>query len=352
MRKAGILVSIILVVSLMASLGTVDVSAQDAASEEHPVLSFIGSLPLIDRLGIFNWSDEKELEEEIKASPVVDTPKLKKTLVDTNGILVKWNSVSDADGYAIFRRKSGEAWERIGTTTDTSYTDKKGGSSGTIYDYTVRAYQGEKEEALAHAYEKEYWSDADPDGVSGSAYEIAGKSGVTVQQMVDFYEKYSPIDYPKKALGEGGAPTIEDLAQDYYDECEAEGIKAEVAFCQMILETGYLAYGGDVKISQFNFAGLGATGGGAAGASFDSVKEGVRAQVQHLKAYTSSKVTEKDLAHPVVDPRFDLVSKGSAKYVEILGAGANPKGKGWAVGKNSKDYGPKILELIEEVKAM
>ncbi len=352
MRKISVFVSIILITGLLFFAGSNAASAQDTAQEGNGFLSWFGSLPIIDRLGIFNWEDEKSLEEEAQKEPVVDTPKLKKTSVALDGILVKWGSVSGADGYAVLRKKSGEDWERIGTTTDTDYTDKKGGSSGTTYTYTVRAYKGEKEAALEHAYEKEYWSDADPNGVTGSAYEIAGKSGVTVEQMVDFYNKYSPIDYPKKALSKGGAPTIEDLAQDYYDECEDEGIKVEVAFCQMILETGYLAYGGDVKISQFNFAGLGATGGGAAGASFDSVKQGVRAQVQHLKAYTSSKVTEDDLAHPVVDPRFDLVSKGSAKYVEILGAGANPKGKGWAVGKNSKDYGPKILELIEEVKAM
>ena len=47
----------------------------------------------------------------------------------------------------------------------------------------------------------------------------------------------------------------------YIQECAVEGVRAEVAFAQAMLETGNLQFGGDVKSSQFNFAGLGATGG-------------------------------------------------------------------------------------------
>ena len=116
-----------------------------------------------------------------------------------------------------------------------------------------------------------------------------------------------------------------------------------------MLETGYLKFGGDVKISQFNFAGLGATGGGAQGASFANVREGVRAQVQHMKAYASSTVTENSLKHDLVDPRFKYVVKGCAKYVEILGQKENPSGNGWAT---SAGYGTNIVNLIMRLKSL
>ena len=91
-------------------------------------------------------------------------------------------------------------------------------------------------------------------------------------------------------------------------------------------ETGFLRYGGDVKINQYNFAGLGATGNGNPGNSFLSVREGVRAQIQHLKAYANNEA----LNNPSVDNRFGYVARGTAPYVEWLGIHENPYGKGWA----------------------
>ncbi len=281
-----------------------------------------------------------QASDERSADSALTAPVLTGLSVDADGILVQWEPVQGAAGYALLRQTSGDDWEQIGMTEETAYTDQEGPFDGTTYTYTVRAYTDSPED----------WGEADPKGLTGSAYAIEGTSTVEVEQMVDFYNRTSPIDYPSDALSAGGAASIEDLAACYLTECQAEGIKVEVAFCQMILETGYLAYGGDVSITQYNFAGLGATGNGASGASFSSVEEGVRAQVQHLKAYASPTVTQADLAHDLVDPRFEYVTKGSAKFVEILGAGANPTGHGWAVGETSDVYGAHILELIRELK--
>ena len=179
-----------------------------------------------------------------------------------------------------------------------------------------------------------------------SAYLIEGSSDITVEDMVAFYKKYSPKDYPADELKNGGAATLEGFAKIFYEEAIDENIKPEVVWCQAMHETGYLKFGGDVNISQYNFGGLGATGGEATGAKFDSVREGTRAQVQHLKAYASSDITEGKLAHKLVDPRFQYVEKGVAKYVEILGIQENPKGKGWAT---SAGYGDKILSLISKM---
>ena len=127
-----------------------------------------------------------------------------------------------------------------------------------------------------------------------------------------------------------------DFCRIYVEECTAEGVKPEVAFCQTMKETGFLTFGGDVSITQYNFAGLGATGNGATGDSFSSVREGVRAQVQHLKAYASTA----SLSYPCVDKRFSYVSRGCAPYVEWLGISENPYGKGWAT---AKKYGYSIV---------
>jgi hypothetical protein len=82
----------------------------------------------------------------------------------------------------------------------------------------------------------------------------------------------------------------------------------------MCHETHYLRFDGDVRRSQNNFAGIGATGGGAPGNSFPDERTGIRAQIQHLKAYASTK----RLKRPLVDPRFWRVLRGSAPYVENL----------------------------------
>lgn len=279
-----------------------------------------------------------------------DVPKLgSKTKVTNDGIQVTWNSVAGAYGYAVYRKPSGGDWGMIGTTTSTSYVDKNAGSSGTTYYYTVRAYRGNVDTAKANKYSSPYWSHYDTKGVSGSAYLIEGSAGTTVAQMVKFYEKYSPIAYPSAAMSKGGAATIEEFAKIFYEEATAENIKPEVVWCQALLETGYLKYGGDVKIEQFNFAGLGATGGGEAGNSFKDVRTGVRAQVQHMKAYANASITADGLKYDVVDTRFSYVKKGCAKYVEILGIPDNPTGSGWAA---TAGYGSRITSMIKQLKAL
>lgn len=173
---------------------------------------------------------------------------------------------------------------------------------------------------------------------------IMGSSQVSAYDLRAYYEKYSPIAYPSLDYKDAGAPTLLDFCQIYCNEAAKEGIRAEVAFCQAMKETGWLQYKGDVSRKQYNFAGIGATGGGVKGASFDNVTIGVRAQIQHLKAYA----TTAGLNQACVDPRYHLVTpKGVAPYVEWLGAGANPAGKGWAPGAT---YGTSIVSMMKTIK--
>lgn len=178
---------------------------------------------------------------------------------------------------------------------------------------------------------------------------IMGATQTSVAQMVRYYNSkssgYDTFTGANKkyngSLAKGGASTIEQFAQIVYEEAQAEGVRAEVVFAQCMLETGFLKYGGDVLPNQYNFAGIGATGA-VHGASFANVRIGVRAHVQHLKAYASLDV----LTQQCVDPRFNLVARGCAQYVEWLGMKENPKGYGWASAKN---YGPNIVNMMNSI---
>ena len=167
-------------------------------------------------------------------------------------------------------------------------------------------------------------------------YEITGDSNVTVDQMVTYYKKNAT--YPT-FYSVSDAPTLKKFCEMYYEECEAEGIRAEVAFAQAMHETNFLKFGGDVSITQYNFAGIGATGGGAKGNVFATVRQGIRAQVQHLKAYAN----DEPLSQECVDPRFGYVKRGTAPYVEWLSIPNNPYGGGWAT---NPLYGSSIRKMI------
>ena len=133
----------------------------------------------------------------------------------------------------------------------------------------------------------------------------------------------------------------------FLEEGAAEGVRGDVAFAQSLHETGYFRYGGIVQPSQNNYAGIGALNGNGKGqaATFPDPRTGVRAQIQHLKAYAS----REPLAGACVDPRFSLVSRGCAPCVEWLGAADNPDGRGWAV--PGKDYGRKITAMLDRILA-
>lgn len=192
------------------------------------------------------------------------------------------------------------------------------GSKATIADTIRTAYDGGTSEALTP---------------------IMTTPTTSVDRMVSYYKSnatfptyYQEHDTEIKA----SSNPLQTFCQIFYDEAVAEGVDPGVVFAQAMKETGFLRFGGDVKIEQYNFCGLGATGGGAAGQAFGSVRLGVRAQVQHLKAYAS----QEDLKNAVVDPRFQYVTRGCATFVEYLGIQENPWGKGWATASN---YGYSIV---------
>ena len=139
---------------------------------------------------------------------------------------------------------------------------------------------------------------------------------------------------------------VEILASYFIEEGAMEGVTGDVAFVQSIVETGWFRFGGSVPAWKNNFAGIGASDANPDPATFPDARTGVRAQIQHLRAYadpTAYACAVPPLHNPCVDPRFDLViPKGKAPTWNQLGNG------NWAT---SSTYAQRILALYDEARA-
>jgi hypothetical protein len=151
----------------------------------------------------------------------------------------------------------------------------------------------------------------------------------------------APVSVPDSILGQGVltasdmAACLEDnnpeldpdfaakFASLYIKEAAAEGVNADVAFSQMCMTTDCLKFDAEdgVKVSRQsnNFGGIGVSADDA-GATFPSMLLGVRAHIQHLKAYA----TDAPLVQAQVDPRYWDVRFGCAPTVDRLGGTWSP----------------------------
>jgi hypothetical protein len=159
----------------------------------------------------------------------------------------------------------------------------------------------------------------------GQLDRIMGTGNTSEVQMIMFL----------KSNNEAALQRFPDLPKLYREEAAIEGVSADIAFCQMCLETSFLQFIGDIDASQNNFANLGSVGGGTVGATFPSARVGVRAHIQHLKAYASFE----PIVQEVVDPRFRFVTRGIAPLIQQLS------------GRMSADmqYGDRLLAMVRRL---
>jgi Mannosyl-glycoprotein endo-beta-N-acetylglucosaminidase len=161
---------------------------------------------------------------------------------------------------------------------------------------------------------------------------------VTPGRLMDYLRSRNPqID-----------PRFDGIATEYMRAGEQLGVRWDFAFYQMIIETGALSFkrgnrSGDVKPTQNNFAGLGASGGGERGESFKDIATGIRAHLEHLLLYAGEK-----LENPVAErtrkvQEWGILTKWQAKFNRPLTYG--DLAAQWAPGTNS--YG-KMLEAIAD----
>lgn len=155
---------------------------------------------------------------------------------------------------------------------------------------------------------------------------IMGDTEASVERMYQFVRAHNP-DFDR------------DIAEAFHRIGTRYGIRADIALCQAILETGWFRFAGSTAVGghQFNYCGLGVLASGMEGCCFTSMEAGVTAQFQHLYAYAT-----KDPLPPgetLVDPRFGQVQRGIAPHWEKL------NGR-WAA---NKQYSKRILELYHRM---
>ncbi|KYZ78135.1 mannosyl-glycoprotein endo-beta-N-acetylglucosamidase [Anaerosporomusa subterranea] len=161
---------------------------------------------------------------------------------------------------------------------------------------------------------------------------ILGRPMATKEQCISYLLRRNPLPLISVSPSQ--------LVDLYYQEALLEGIRPDLAFAQALHETGNFAYGGDVVPLQNNYCGLGTTGGGVKGAWFPTAQIGVRAQIQHLLAYS----TKRSPLLPIVDPRYELVKKTSNFGQSLTWTDLNGK---WAV--PGRTYGQKVQTIHEAI---
>lgn len=141
--------------------------------------------------------------------------------------------------------------------------------------------------------------------------------------------------------------TIEELAAIYVEEGAAAGVRGDLAFAQSIIETGSFN-----AIGPNNFAGLGACDSCTDMTRFPTPRDGVRAQMQHLRNYADRGSRADGLGHPPSpewygrDPATAVANfnsffaKGWAPTWEEMGAG------NWAT---DPEYAGKVLSVYDRM---
>lgn len=170
---------------------------------------------------------------------------------------------------------------------------------------------------------------------------VMGAARLTPAQLTAWFNARQP------ATGSYAATVpVATLTTYFVEEGADEGVKGDVAFMQSVVETGWFRFSGVVRASANNFAGIGATDINPSPAIFPDARTGVRAQIQHLRAYadaTALTCSVPPLAHACVDPRFHLViPKGKASSWNQMGNG------NWA---SAATYASSILSLYNDAMA-
>ena len=214
------------------------------------------------------------------------------------------------------------------STPASSTTDGKKGtvSSGSFYiDYNSPEYS----DYSGYDYgDKSYNETLQKFGpASFPSDKIMAKGRKSAKQLYNYFASKNPKGDLQRAWV---------LAQLYIEECAYEGVNSDLAFVQMCHETGFLRFGNLVTPDMNNFCGLGSVSKANPGHRFATDREGVRAHVQHLQAYGSTK----NLNGTLIDPRYKYVKpRGKAKTLAGL-TGT------WAADPN---YDRKIYSFMKEL---
>ena len=169
---------------------------------------------------------------------------------------------------------------------------------------------------------------------------VLGAPLVSKEDLQRDFNKRVGSAYPA-VYAEKGAATGTDFVNQLWQAAIDEGVRPELLYAQVMIETGNLRFGGDVLPEQCNFGGLGATGNGERGLSFDTVLKGLRAQALHLRAYAGYEPLTVDPSKARdVDPRYGawILAKKANIIRKLAGT--------WAMDKN---YAVKLVRVMNEL---
>ena len=169
---------------------------------------------------------------------------------------------------------------------------------------------------------------------------VLGAPLVSKEDLQRDFNKRVGSAYPA-IYAEKGAATGTDFVNQLWQAAIDEGVRPELLYAQVMIETGNLRFGGDVLPEQCNFGGLGATGNGERGLSFDTVLKGLRAQALHLRAYAGYEPLTVDPSKARdVDPRYGswILAKKANIIRKLAGT--------WAMDKN---YAVKLVRVMNEL---
>jgi flagellum-specific peptidoglycan hydrolase FlgJ len=151
---------------------------------------------------------------------------------------------------------------------------------------------------------------------------VLGQPQLTAAQIAAWFHSTG------RAAHLAGGTTIDQLAQMYIEEGNSEFVRGDVAFAQAVLETGFFRSALDN-----NYAGIGACDSCSGEIAFPTPRDGVRAQIQHLRNYSDPGSRAAKLSHPPEpalygnDParavhNYDtFFAKGTAQTWQSMGKG-------------------------------
>lgn len=129
--------------------------------------------------------------------------------------------------------------------------------------------------------------------------------------------------------------TIRQIVAETYRIAAADGVRPDLALALMVKETGFFRYGGGVQPHQWNFGGIGATGG-VPGLTFPTITAGVAAVVRRMRMYAVNDPAAYDLS--ILGRELPSTIWGTAPNIE------NFNGL-WAV--PGTGYGESIVALAD-----
>ena len=258
----------------------------------------------------------------------------------------------------------GETYDGSGLTITATYSDK---TTKVITGYSVAGFSSAKagEVTISVTFEGKATSfkitvkEKEVTPVPEKVVEVYNLDYPEKVKIVDKSLKRTDADCVKaiKKILSNNATFDVEIAKAFFKLAPKYGIDPMMAIAQSILETGWFKYAGSaVTADQHNYCGLGVTSTGIKGAAFETVEDGVTAQLQHLFAYGCKDALAN--GEKVLDPRFSLVTRGIATYwQQLAGRWACPgydKAKYDTPQKAMEagnTYGQKILTLCKSIEA-